>query len=282
VKLRAFAHTGVSLPTIGQGTWNMERDDRAEAIRALRRGIDAGMTHIDTAELYGSGRVEEEIVAEAIEGRRDEVYLVSKVLPQNASRRGTIEACDRSLRRLRTDHLDLYLLHWLDGEPLEDTLGAFETLVKDGKIRAYGVSNFDAEELRTAVKIAGRGRVACNQVLYHLQQRAIEHQVLPYCEEQGIAVVGYSPFGSGRFPSANSPGGRALQTIAEAHQATPRQVALAFLVRRPSLFAIPKASNSEHALENSGAGDLELSPAEIERIDAAFPRGRPRSGVPTL
>jgi len=248
---------------------------------ALRRGLDLGLTHVDTAELYGSGEVEE-MVGEAIAGRRDEVFLASKVLPENASRRGTVAACERSLGRLRTDHLDLYMVHWPGNHPLKDTLAAFEELERAGKVLAWGVSNFDERELAEAVAIAGEGRVACNQLLYHLEERAIEHAAMPYCEEHGIAVVAYSPLGSGRFPSPRSRGGRVLAEIAAAHDGTPRQVALAFLLRWPSLFAIPKASRSEHVEENAAAGDLVLSEDEVRRIDEAFPRGRRRPGVPTL
>ena len=276
-----FGPTGAALPVIGHGTWQMEADDRRAAIAALRRGLDLGLTHVDTAEMYGAGGVEE-LVGEAIAGRRDDVYLVSKVLPRNASRAGTVAACEASLRRLRTDRLDCYLLHWPGTHPLADTIAAFEQLVVDGKIRAWGVSNFDVAELATALRIAGPGRIACNQVLYHLEERAIEHEVLPWCERNGVAVVGYSPFGSGHFPAAASAGGRVLRAIAKARGATPRQVALRFLVRRPSLFTIPKAARLEHVIDNAGAGALELSEHELARIDAAFPRGRRRRGVPTL
>jgi diketogulonate reductase-like aldo/keto reductase len=268
------------VPFLGMGTWQMEGDPRRAAVAALRRGLDLGMTHIDTAELYGSGRVEE-IVAEAIAGRRDRVFLVSKVLPDNASYEGTIRACEQSLRRLRTDHLDGYLLHWPGDHPLEDTIRAFEQLLRAGKIRSYGVSNFDVAELSAAEAIAGPGRIACNQVLYHLAERAIEHAALPWCEAHGIAVVGYSPFGSGRFPLPRSRGGKALAAVAQEVGATPRQVALAFLTRRPSLFAIPKASRVAHVEENVGAADLELDAASIARLEAAFPVGR-RRALPTL
>ena len=196
------------VPVTGQGTWNMERDDARTAVEALRRGLDAGATHVDTAEMYGAGRVEE-LVGEAIRGRRDEVFLVSKVLPRNASRRGTVAACERSLARLRTDHVDCYLLHWPGSHPLEDTLEAFAELESAGKIRAFGVSNFDERELAEAVSIAGDGRIACNQVLYHLGQRRIEHAVVPFCETRGVSVVGYSPFGSGGFVPADSKRGLA-------------------------------------------------------------------------
>ena len=276
MKKRTFGSTGEEVAVVGQGTWNLERDDRRAAIAALRRGLDAGMTHVDTAEMYGDGEVEQ-MVGEALAGRRDEVFLVSKVLPQNASRRGTVQACDRSLHRLQTGHLDCYLLHWPGSYPLKDTIAAFEELVAAGKIRAWGLSNFDEEGLARAVAIAGPGRVACNQVLYHLQERAIEHAVLPWCEARGVAVVAYSPFGHDSFPGPRTPGGRVLAEIAAAHGATPRQVALRFLVRRPSLFAIPKSSDPDHAAENAAAADLHLSEAELARIDGAFPRGAPRS-----
>jgi diketogulonate reductase-like aldo/keto reductase len=278
---RAFGWTGALLPIFGQGTWQMEGDDRGAAVRAIRRGIDAGMTHLDTAEMYGSGAVEE-IVAEAITGRRDEVFLASKVLPHNASRKGTVAACERSLRRLRTDRIDLYMLHWPGSHPLEDTLAGLEELRQKGKVLYYGVSNFDVADLERAVAIAGERRIACNQVLYHLRQRGIEHAVIPCCERHAIPVVAYSPFGSGDFPGPASPGGRALAAVAKAHGATPRQVALRFLVRRPIVFAIPKTSSVDHAIENAGAGDLALTDDDLARLDAAFPLGAPPRELPTL
>ena len=281
MEYRAFGPAGREVSAVGQGTWNLERDTRRAAIAALRRGLDAGMNHIDTAELYGNGSVEE-LVGEAIAGRRDEVFLVSKVLPSNASRRGTHTACERSLARLRTDRLDCYLLHWPGSYPLRETLAAFEDLVREGKILSWGVSNFDEEELAEALSIAGPGRVACNQVLYHLQERAIEHAVLPFCMEHGIPVVAYSPFGSRDFPGPSSRGGRVLAEIAAAHGATPRQVALAFLLRWPGSFVIPKTGNPEHAAANAAAAGLHLSKEETERIDGAFPRGPRRRGVPVL
>ncbi|HZS35371.1 MAG TPA: aldo/keto reductase [Polyangia bacterium] len=261
--------TPASIPVIGQGTWHLESDDRRRAIAALRRGLDLGMTHVDTAEMYGSGGVEE-LVGEAIAGRRDEVYLASKVLPRNASRAGTVRACERSLKRLGTDRLDLYLLHWPGPHPLEETIAAFEELRAAGKIRAYGVSNFDAPLLERAIAIAGDGRIACNQVPYHLDDREIEGAVLPLCEARGVALVGYSPFGSGQFPSSSDERVRVLDAIARKHDATARQVALAFLTRKPSLFAIPKSSTVKHVAENARAGDLVLGASEIARIDAAF------------
>lgn len=276
---QAFGASGALVPVVGEGTWNMEHDTRAEAIRAMRRGLDLGVTHLDTAEMYGSGAVEE-LVGEAIVGRRAEVFLVSKVLPQNASRSGTVTACERSLARLRTDYLDCYLLHWPGNHPLEDTIRAFEELERAGKIRSFGVSNFDARELGAAVRIAGPGRIACNQVLYHLEERSVEHEVLPACQRLGVAVVAYSPFGSGNFPSASSRSGRALEAIAQKHGASARQVALAFLLREQGTFVIPKASRVPHVEDNAKASDVMLEAGDIAAVDAAFPRPRPRSGVP--
>ncbi len=272
---RTFGPTGRKVAVVGQGTWNMERDSRAAAT-ALRRGIELGMSHIDTAEMYGSGRVEE-IVGEAISGRRDGLFLVSKVWPSNASRKGTLEACERSLERLKTDRLDCYLLHWPGRHPLKDTIAAFEALKESGKILSWGLSNFNVDGLEEALAIAGPGRIACNQVLYHLAERAIEHAVLPWCAGHSLAVVAYSPFGSGNFPRAGSAGGRALQAIAAKHGATPRQVALAFLARESAVFTIPKAARAEHAAENAAAGDLVLDAADLAELDSAFPRGRKRS-----
>ena len=273
---RKFGPTRREIPVIGQGTWLFETADPNRAMAALRRGLELGLTHIDTAELYGDG-IAEELIASAIAGRRDEVFLVSKVLPEHASRQGTKIACENSLARLKTDRLDCYLLHWRGSYPLEETFAAFEELQRDGKILSWGVSNFDVDDLEEALRIAGEGRIVCNQVFYHLQERAIEHAVLPWCERHGIALVGYSPFGQNKFPGPRSAGGRVLQEIAAAHGATPRQVALRFLVRRESLFAIPKAADPGHVEENAGAKTLELTEAELARIDRAFPVGRPRA-----
>lgn len=274
---RRFGPLSAEVAVIGQGTWYMDEAHRPAAVAALRRGLDLGMTHIDTAEMYADGEAET-VVGEAIAGRRDEVFLVSKVLPGNASRAGTVAACEASLARLGTDRLDCYLLHWPGRHPLAETFGAFERLREQGKILSWGVSNFDVPDLDAALRVAGPGRIACNQVLYHLQERAIEHAVLPWCEAHGVAVVAYSPFGHGAFPGPRTPGGRVLHEVADARGATARQVALAYLVRRPSLFAIPKAADPEHAAENAGAGSLRLTADEIARIEAAFPRGpRPRS-----
>jgi len=271
---RPFGSVPREVAVIGQGTWYIDDAHRPTAVAALRRGLDLGMTHLDTAEMYGDAEI---VVGEAITGRRDEVFLVSKVLPSNASWVGTVAACERSLARLRTDRLDCYLLHWPGPHPLEETFASFERLREQGKILSWGVSNFDVPNLNAAWKAGGEGRIACNQVLYHLQERAIEHAVLPWCEEHGVAAVAYSPFGHGSFPSPRTPGGRVLEGIAASHGATARQVALRFLVRRPSLFTIPKASNPNHAADNANAGALRLTEAEFALIDASFPLGpRPR------
>jgi diketogulonate reductase-like aldo/keto reductase len=276
---KPFGKTGAAVSVIGQGTWYLDHGDRKRAITALQRGLDLGMTHIDTAEMYGDAEL---VIADAITGRRDEVFLVSKVLPSNASRGGTITACERSLKRLKTDWLDCYLLHWRGSYPLEDTVAAFEELVKTGKIKSWGVSNFDADDLDEILEIAGEGKIACNQVLYHLKERAIEHAVIPWCEQHGVAVVAYSPFGHDDFPTSNSKGGAVLTGIAEARRATPRQVALSFLTRETTVFAIPKASSAEHAGENAAAGDLVLTKDEIAALDAAFPRGAKPRSLPML
>jgi diketogulonate reductase-like aldo/keto reductase len=267
---RPFGQTKLEIPVIGQGTWYIEDADRDSVIAALRQGLDLGMTHIDTAEMYGSGAAEA-IVGEAIAGRREEVFLVSKVLPQHASRNGTIQACEASLRRLQTDRLDCYLLHWRGRHPLEETVAGFEQLERAGKILCWGVSNFDIADLEEVWKIATEGHIVCNQVLYHLKQRAIEAAILPWCTRHRVAVVAYSPFGHGDFPGPGTVPGRVLKEIALAHDATPRQVALRFLVHRAGLFAIPKSSTPEHARENAGAGALQLTKAEVDQIDEAFP-----------
>ena len=275
MKSRQFGRTGGQVSTIGQGTWYIDRGDRKSAVAALRRGIDLGMTHIDTAEMYGDAEL---VIAEAITGQRDEIFLVSKVLPSNASRRGTITACERSLARLKTDRLDCYLLHWRGSYPFAETVAAFEQLVGAGKIRSWGVSNFDADDLGELLDVAGEGKIACNQVLYHLQERAIEHAVIPWCVQHGVAVVAYSPFGHDDFPDPRSKPGELLESIAKRHGVSTHQVALSLLTREPQLFAIPKASTPEHAADNAAASELMLSDDEIAALDKAFPRGpKPRS-----
>lgn len=278
VRREDFGRARQPVPVVGQGTWQAERDPAA-AVRALRRGLDLGLTHVDTAAFYGDGRAEE-VVGEAIAGRRDEVFLVSKVVPREATRRGTVQACERSLARLGTDRLDCYLLHWLGPHPLEDTVAGFEELRHAGKTRSWGVSNVDEVKLAEILEIAGPDRVACNQVLYHLGERSIEHAVIPFCREHGIAVVGYSPFGSGDFPLPDSPGGRVLAEVAAARGVSPRAVALAFLVRDPGLFTIPRSFDPAHLEDNAAAGALDLSEDETASIERAFPRGPRRYGVP--
>jgi len=279
MRQKSFGQARQPVSVVGQGTWYIDRGNRASAVATLRKGLDLGMTHIDTAEMYDDAEL---VVAEAIAGRRDEVFLVSKVLPSNASRKGTVQACERSLKRLKTDRLDCYLLHWRGSHPLEDTVAAFEQLVSDGKIRSWGVSNFDAGDLAEINDVAGEGRMACNQVLYHLNERAIEHSVIPWCEAHGVAVVAYSPFGHDDFPEPESAGGKLLKNIAERHGGTPRQVALAFLTRRSSVFAIPKASSANHAADNAGAGDLTLADSEVAALDKAFPLGREPRSLPMI
>ena len=277
MQTRRFGASGRDVSVIGQGTWYIEHAEKAVAIAAMRGGLDLGLTHIDTAEMYGSGQAET-IVGEAIAGRRDEVFLVSKVLPSNASKAGTRRACEATLKRLKTDRLDCYLLHWRGQYPLSETIAVFEDLKQEGKILSWGVSNFDEEDLAEALAIAGRGKIACNQVLYHIGERAIEHGVIPWCKQHDIAVVAYSPFGHSGFPARNSKGGYVLADIAKAHGASLHQVALAFLIRHPSVFAIPKAARLMHVQENAKATGIELSADDIARLEEAFPLGvRPRS-----
>jgi diketogulonate reductase-like aldo/keto reductase len=275
-RLRRFGPTRREVAPVGQGSWRSDESSRTDAIAALRRGLDLGMTHIDTAEMYGSGAAER-IVAKAIAGRRDQVFLVSKVLPSHARKSATIAACESSLERLETDRLDCYLLHWPSQYPLEETIDAFETLVADGKILSWGVSNFDVDDLDQVATLAGEGHPACNQVLYHLQERSVEHHVLPWCQAHRVAMVAYTPYGQSpaAFDSSTRQG-RVLHEVAAAHGATARQVALAFLLRHPDTFVIPKSSDIAHVEENAGATALELSASEIARIESAFPLGKPK------
>jgi diketogulonate reductase-like aldo/keto reductase len=270
---KPFGPARVDVAAIGQGTWDIPESGarREEAIRALRRGIELGLTHIDSAEMYGNGRAEE-IVGEAIAGvPRESLFVASKVLPSNASYKGTIAACERSLRRMRTEYLDLYMLHWPSSHALEDTMRALETLAEQGKTRFIGVSNFDAGEVREAQSYLRRVPLASDQVLYNLKDRGPEAQLLPYCAKHDIALVGYTPFGRGRFPRKEAEPGGVLGRIAAAHGKTVRQVILNFLTRKPNAFAIPKASRIEHVEENAGAAGWKLTAEEIAAIDAAFP-----------
>lgn len=259
--------SGESMPVLGQGTWGMAEDTRrrADEIAALRLGLDLGMTLIDTAEMYADGAAEK-LVAEAIAGRRDEVFLVSKVLPSNASRRGTITACERSLRRLGTDRLDLYLLHWRGPIPLEETLDAFAALVRTGKIRLWGVSNFDVSDMEELVDLPGGTAVATDQVLYNLTRRGIEYDLLPWCRERGLPIMAYSPIEQGRLL-----GHRELQGVAARHGATPAQVALAWVLRQDGVNAIPRAGTPAHVRENRAALDLRLTEQDFAALDRAFP-----------
>jgi diketogulonate reductase-like aldo/keto reductase len=273
MKYKPFGSTGVEVAVIGQGTWNVPESGAGlrEAGRALRRGIELGMTHIDTAEMYGAGAVEK-FVGETIAGLdRNALFITTKVLPDNARYRDTLRAAERSLKRLRLEYVDLYLLHWPSDHPLDETMRALAQLVRDGKARYVGVSNFDVNEMLEADSLLGDVPLACNQVLYHLRERGAENQLIPTARERGIAIVAYTPFGRGRFPRTEAAAGGVLAEIAHKHGGTPRQVVLAFLTRYSNAFTIPKASNLAHVEENAGAGDLILNDADVAAIDAAFP-----------
>ena len=271
---RPFGATGASVPVVGQGTWRFR--DAAKAEAALRVGLELGLTHVDTAELYAGA---EEIVGRVVADRRDDVFLVSKVLPRHASRGGTVKACQASLDRLRTQRLDVYLLHWNERHvDLAETMGAMGELIDDGKTRFAGVSNFDVAEVEEARAALGHHRLACDQVLYHLGDRGIEHELVPYCAKNGIAVVAYSPFGgpSASWPPGGKKGARTLQEIATKHGKTPRQVCLNFLARHENVFVIPKAETEPHVRENAGASGWTLDDEDVAAIDEAFPLGKPR------
>lgn len=258
--------SGDRMPVLGQGTWYMgdHTSRRKEEIAALRLGIELGMTLIDTAEMYGNGRAES-LVAEAIAGWRERVFLVSKVLPSNASRKGVPRACDASLKRLRTDRIDLYLLHWASSHPLEETIRAFEALQAAGKIRNWGVSNLDLSEMEQTLAIAGGVACAANQVLYNLTRRGIEYDLVPWCRKRNIAIMAYSPIEQGRLLHH-----RELKRIAERRGAAPAQVALAWVLRQQGVVAIPKAATQAHVRENRAALDLELTAQDLEELDRAF------------
>ncbi|MDR7300293.1 aldo/keto reductase [Haloactinomyces albus] len=259
--------SGASLPVLGQGTWGMgERGaDRAAEVAALRHGLDLGIGLLDTAEMYGSGGAEE-VVGEAISGRRDEAFLVSKVFPHNASRRGAVEACERSLRRLNTDRVDLYLLHWRGGTPLEETLEAFRELQADGKIRYFGVSNFDPDDMREVFSAEAGREVQTNQVLYNLTRRGVEFELLPWCRERNMPVMAYSPIEQGRLL-----GNTVLRDIAGEHGVSPAQVAVAWVLHQDGVCAIPKAATIEHVEQNHAALEVSLSAEDLSRLDAEFP-----------
>lgn len=259
--------TGETVPVLGAGTWRMgeRRGDRAAEVKALQLAVDLGIRLIDTAEMYGEGVAEEE-VAEALGGRRDDIYLVSKVYPHNASRTGAIAACERSLKRLKTDRLDLYLLHWRGSHPLAETVEAFERLKAAGKIRAWGVSNLDADDMDELAGVPNGGACVSNQVLYHLGSRGIEWQLLPQCQKAGIMVMAYSPLGQG--PLLRKP---ALKAIADKHGVDPAAIALAWVLRHPGVITIPKATQPAHVRANMKALDVTLDAVDLKALDAAFP-----------
>ncbi len=265
----------MDLPVMGQGTWNTPESGsaRREAQRAIERGIELGMTHLDTAEMYGAGAVEQ-FLGEAIRAiPREKLFITTKVLPSNASYQGTLDAAQRSLERLRCDYLDLYLLHWPGSYPLEETMQALEALVERGTTRFVGVSNFETDSMLEAASYLRAVPLACNQVLYHLGERGIEHELIPIARQRGVAIVAYTPFGRGGF-LRTAKGRSVLESVARKYGATPRQVALAFLTREQNVFAIPKAAQVAHVEENAAAGSLTLDAGDIVAIDEAFPRRR--------
>jgi diketogulonate reductase-like aldo/keto reductase len=262
--------SGERVPQLGQGTWGMGESvrKRKEEVAALRLGVDLGLTLIDTAEMYGDG-VAEEIVAEAIEGRRDECFIVSKVLPENSTRAGTIAACERSLRRLKTDRIDLYLLHWRGRPRLEETLSGFETLSHASATRYWGVSNFDVKDMEELYELEGGTACATNQVLYNLRRRGIEASLLPWCRDRGIPIMAYSPIEQGRLLRD-----RVLTAVAMRHRATTAQIALAWALRQPDIMVIPKAATLEHVRENRAALDIRLTDRDLAELDRNFPPPR--------
>jgi diketogulonate reductase-like aldo/keto reductase len=258
---------GDEIPVLGQGTWRMGESaaKRADEVKALQLGLDLGMTLIDTAEMYAEGK-SEEVVAEAIAGKRDQVFLVTKVLPSNAARKAVVQAGERSLKRLRTDRIDLYLLHWRGGVPLAETLAGFHDLQQAGKIRSFGVSNFDVNDMKEWLALKGGDRVQTNQVLYNVGTRGIDFDLLPFQAHEGIPLMAYSPLAQGRLPKS-----AALKAVAARHQATLGQVMLAWCLRHKTVFAVPKTSRLEGVRENAGAGDLVLSEHDLAEIDRDFP-----------
>jgi diketogulonate reductase-like aldo/keto reductase len=269
---------GERVPALGQGTWHMGEDRRraAEEAAAVRLGIELGMTLIDTAEMYGSGG-SEEMIARAIEGVRDQLFIVSKLYPHNASRSGVVAACERSLKRLGTDRIDLYLLHWRGSIPLAETIEGFERLQRDGKIRYHGVSNFDRADMLEWVALKGGEKVAADQVLYNLSRRGPEWDLVPWCREHGVTIMAYTPLGQGSLLRD-----RTLTEIARRHSATPAQVALAWLLRQPGTIVIPKAARLEHVRENRGALDVVLTDEDLAALDGAFPPPKGRSSLGML
>jgi diketogulonate reductase-like aldo/keto reductase len=264
--------SGRTMPVLGQGTWRMGEDHahRKAEVAALRLGLDLGMNHIDTAEMYAEGGAEE-VVAEAIADRRDEVFVVTKIYPQNATRRGAVEACERSLRRLKTDYIDLYLLHWRGDVSLSQTFEAFQSLKESGKIREYGVSNFDVADVEESFGISGGDEIANNQVLYNLAHRGIEWDLMQWCRARRIPITAYSPIGHNADEQKHILGNRAVKAVALRHGVTPVQVVLAWLMRQPDVAVIPKAVRPEHIRENRAAHDLQLTERDFKELDQAFP-----------
>ena len=270
---------GLEVPALGQGTWHMGESARQkqQEVAALKLGIDLGVTLIDTAEMYGNGGAEE-VIAEAIAGRRDGLFLVSKVYPHNASRSGVPAACERSLRRLRVDCIDLYLLHWPGSHPLSETVDAFEALKAAGKIRYWGVSNFDTGEMERAWKLPAGSHCATNQVLYNPDTRGIEFDLLPWCAAHRMPIMAYSPVGQGGRLLRS----KALKSVAERHNATPGQIAIAWSMRSGAAISIPKATNPAHVRENAAAGDIVLTEADLAEINAGHPPPRQKQGLDIL
>lgn len=264
---RVLLPTCEAVPALGQGTWQMAEDPsrRQQEIAALRLGLELGMTLIDTAEMYGEGAAEE-LVGEAIAGQRDQVFLISKVYPQNASRRRVVQACERRLRRLGTDRLDLYLLHWRGNVPIEETITGFEALRSSGKIRHWGVSNFDTNDMEELLRIADGGGCSTNQVLYNVTRRGPEFDLIPWLTRHGMPPMAYSPVEQGRLPQSG-----ALSQIAAKHNASPFQIALAWLLQQGPVIAIPKAGQPRHVRDNHRAVEIRLGPEDLQAIDAAFP-----------
>ena len=262
--------SGDRVPVLGQGTWKMGEDKRrhADEVAALKLGIDLGMTLIDTAEMYAGGQAET-VVADAIAGQRDKVFIVSKVLPSNASRHGVEAACEKSLKRLRTEIIDLYLLHWRGAVPLAETVAAFEALKAAGKIRRWGVSNFDTDDMEELAELAAGNAVQTNQVLYNPQRRGIEHDLIPWCQQRAIPVMAYSPVGQGAILMDSN-----LAALAGKHGATPAQIVLAWVMRTEGVIAIPKASRAEHVRDNRAALDITLTGADLAELDRLFPPPR--------
>jgi len=272
--------SGSNIPVLGQGTWGMGEDHtkRQAEVAALRLGLDVGMALIDTAEMYGEGGAEE-VIAEAIAGRRPDVFLVSKVYPHNATRTGAVEACERSLRRLKTEYLDLYLLHWRGAAPLTETFDAFRSLKRAGKIRDYGVSNFDHDDMAESSNIPGGDEIVTDQVLYNLARRGIEWDLLPWCRERAISIMAYSPIDRSRSTRGGMLGNPHMKSIASRHGATPAQVALAWLLQQENVIVIPKAGQEPHVRENRAALDLRLTDEDLADLDHAFPPPRKKTAL---